>query len=1093
MLALTAALVIPPFIDWTSYRAAFEREASRILGRDVEVRGSASARLLPFPSVTFNDVLVTGPNGETAMTIERFSMDAELAPFLSGEVLIFDMRLERPEVTVTLDEDGMLDWAVRPNTQIDPRSISVESLSLTDGRVVVRNQAGGREHVLAEINADLTARTLAGPWRASGTMTIDGVATAMTVNTGTAEPDAPFRVRFRAEPSDYPLALEMEGQADVSDEGRLSYEGQFRLAAHSATAGERPAGAAAHRISGSFHADHRALRSDEFRLETGPLDDPYTAEGSAMVSLGAEPRFRITAEGVQLRVDEAAGGAATLEDRLAALRRFLDQVPKPTIPGTVELDLPAVIAGDTTIREVRLRAEPSEAGWRIAALNAMLPGRTALEASGELSVGEELGFAGSLLMAINQPSGFAAWLSRDVDEAIRRLPAAGFSARVQLQERQQSFSDMELVLGNSVFRGEIDNRQPEDARPSMALRLEGEGLDVDGMSAFASLFVSGRGETRVEDHDLDFDIRADAVHMAGVTAGSVDTAFRLRDGLITVERLVVKGLAGADIEAAGEIRDPAGTPRGAIEARISADDLARFIRLAAERLPDNRPVHEMLRRIEAYPGLGRDADLVLQASTSAGDGGALALTASIEGRLGGNQLAMRASSPDWNHTLAASALRTSMEASAEDAVDLFALVGLPGELEGFAGPARAELTLDGRLDVGAAVRLVMTGEETRASFEGEARLQGDSFASKGRGRLQSADLAPFLMAAAVPLVGFDVVLPVQLQAELDYTEGLLVLTELDGELAGTRINGELNAENRDGLAHVTGEAHLSAIDLGLVTETLFGAEAHQTNGATWPSAPFRQRVDMPMTADVDLTVERTLLGGAEWLQDARMGVRLARDGVSIANLDAAAFGGRLSGLAELRNDAGEGLLSAQLRLEGAEATQLLPQGAIAGDTGLTATLSSTGKSFDAMASALAGSGTIQVSGMRIEGVAPDALPALLAVADALGRDVDEGVVAEFAPRIVQDGTLQAGEVEFAFSVAGARCACRRCRSRRRECGSRPSWAWISPKARRMPMPPCSSMPAKTRWWDQIRRCGFSRGGRSPPCGSTSTPNRWHAS
>src|SRR5690606_9374093 len=126
-----------------------------------------------------------------------------------------------------------------------------------------------------------------------------------------------------------------------------------------------------------------------------------------------------------------------LEERLAALRRFLDQVPKPTIPGTVELDLPAVIAGDTTIREVRLRAEPSEAGWRIAALNATLPGRTALEASGELSVGEELGFDGSLLMAINQPSGFAAWLSRDVDEAIRRLPAAGFSAEVELGERRQ--------------------------------------------------------------------------------------------------------------------------------------------------------------------------------------------------------------------------------------------------------------------------------------------------------------------------------------------------------------------------------------------------------------------------------------------------------------------------------------------------------------------------------------------------------------------------------------------------------------------------------------------------------------------------------
>ena len=119
--------------------------------------------------MTFHDVLVTDQDGETAMTIERFSMDAELAPFLSGEILIFDMRLERPQVSVTIDEDGTLDWAVRPQSQIDPRSVTVENMSVTEGRILVRHMAGGREHVLADINAELSARTLAGPWRRAAT------------------------------------------------------------------------------------------------------------------------------------------------------------------------------------------------------------------------------------------------------------------------------------------------------------------------------------------------------------------------------------------------------------------------------------------------------------------------------------------------------------------------------------------------------------------------------------------------------------------------------------------------------------------------------------------------------------------------------------------------------------------------------------------------------------------------------------------------------------------------------------------------------------------------------------------------------------
>ncbi len=103
MLALTAALVGPYFVDWTSYRADFEREASRILGRAVTVEGTATARLLPFPSVRFTDVRVAGATpGEPQMTVDSFSMDAELSPFLRGEILIFDMRLERPSAVITV-------------------------------------------------------------------------------------------------------------------------------------------------------------------------------------------------------------------------------------------------------------------------------------------------------------------------------------------------------------------------------------------------------------------------------------------------------------------------------------------------------------------------------------------------------------------------------------------------------------------------------------------------------------------------------------------------------------------------------------------------------------------------------------------------------------------------------------------------------------------------------------------------------------------------------------------------------------------------------------------------------------------------------
>src|SRR5690606_41908028 len=84
-----SALVGPYFIDWTSYRTDFEREAGTLLGREVKVNGKAQARLLPFPSVTFSDVSIAGATpDQPVMKVEEFRSEEHTSELQSRENLV---------------------------------------------------------------------------------------------------------------------------------------------------------------------------------------------------------------------------------------------------------------------------------------------------------------------------------------------------------------------------------------------------------------------------------------------------------------------------------------------------------------------------------------------------------------------------------------------------------------------------------------------------------------------------------------------------------------------------------------------------------------------------------------------------------------------------------------------------------------------------------------------------------------------------------------------------------------------------------------------------------------------------------------------
>ncbi|MEW9804943.1 AsmA-like C-terminal region-containing protein [Mesorhizobium sp. ZMM04-5] len=1023
VLALTAALVGPYFVDWSSYRADFEREASAILGRKVTVQGEATATILPFPSVTFSDVAVGGgAKGEPAMTAETFSMDAELAPLLSGEFRIFDMRLVRPKATIEVAADGAIDWAVRPSTPIDASQISIEKLTITEGQVVIHHASSGRTHRLTEINTEVSARSLAGPWRMVGSMRVDGLRSDMTVNTGRAAGDG-IRLRIQAEPEVRKVAIETDGDLRFDDGATATYAGDFKIAARRDRASEAepaPAEGPGFRVKGKFELDDQRLALDEFRFETGPLDNPYAADGNGFIDFGAAPRFALSVDGAQVRFDEAIGagdaGSLTIAERFAALQEALLDLPKPSIPGTMDVNLPAVVAGDTTIREVSLSAEPQDGGWAVKSLAATLPGRTTLEAKGSLRTEGELGFKGSLLLAVAQPSGFAAWVAQDVDDAIRRLPAAGFRADVDLTRNHQAFDNLELGLGGATFRGRAERLQPSDARPATVLKLDGGALDLDGLAAFASLFVSDVGVNRFAEGDLDLDVRAGPVGASGLTAQSVDAALRLRDGLLEIDRLSIGDIAGATVSATGTIRDFPASPSGNLDVSVVAVDLAPLVAALADRYPASRLLNGLDARAAAYRGLLDDARLDVVATAAANGDGTTGFAASAQGSAGGTDLSATLSGSSRTGQVDDADVSVALSARNDDATELLALYGLPVLPLGLTGGGETEFSLKGKLSGDLATSLDLRAEDFLAGFAGVAKL-GDGLAVRGHARLDAPDIEPWLMTAGVRLPAMGAGLPVELEANADYADGLLVLDALSGTLNQGAVSGDVNATLADGRPQLTGQLTLDELNLEPLAAMVVGEASLENGTGGWSSVPFAPSVSTPLTAELGITAATVTAGPAVTAYDASVALKLDGEGLRLSDLSARFHGGELTGLFELKNSGGTAYFSSQTRLAGADIRSLLGDAGLAGTGDISTALSASGKSVGGLVATLSGSGTAGFRSLVVDGVNPEALPELIARANRDGRDIDAARTAGFAPAIVSSGRFAAEPGEAAFTVA----------------------------------------------------------------------------
>ncbi|MDB5625602.1 MAG: hypothetical protein JWR73_1404, partial [Tardiphaga sp.] len=1000
IIALAAALVGPFFIDWNQFRPQFEAEASRILGTPVRVAGALDARLLPAPSLRLRDVQVGGANDLGKVRAEQLDVELSLGSLMRGELRATELTINGAAVDLGLDANGRVDWPATSGAY-NLGTLAIDRVNLT-GRIVLHDAASRGTIEFDDLAFSGDVRALAGSIRGDGNFRLAGARYPFRVSSGPGLGNVGTRLHLTIDPAEVPLSIDLDGLLTF-DNRAPRFDGALVLARplppRYVTDPPPP-----WRVTAKLKVDPATAMLDQLEASYGADETALKLAGNAGLRFGVMPQLQATLATKSIDADRLLGPDATPGGLLSDLRDALAQGPALPMPARINLAADQIIVGGKPVQNVIADLSSDGMTWRLDKLDARAPGATRVTLAGVAAQTTTAGFKGALTLDSAEPDVFAAWLQRRDETKLRAQKPLRLSGQLDVAADRIALDDIRGEIDGSPVDGRLALAFP-DASPSRAeLRLKADRLDIDAVVALARS-LAGPDTKWPDEARLSLDIGR------AISAGQEMRPFGLdlRYGRQTMalDRLRVGEATGVMLDGSGAFDRLSST--GQFNLAAASASMAQVGGLIAPFAPD------VAARLAAMPAAAGPVKLKLALTTAKNDAqpdrASLTTTLTLDGAQLAGTASITATPPlTAFRTLDLDALRRSdmavaMKLSSPQGRNLVALLALDSIIGVETGAMQLEATLNGAWTAPLRLTAKLSGPAIDADMHGTA----EPFAEPRKAALSLA-VRRVSVAPALAMKPNDPRASVtNLTSRLSVVGDRVSFDGFDGAIAGARLRGKAAVTWAEPKT-IDGDIGLDALELAPLFNLAIGS-AHAN-----PAEPLSRGLVQGWRGRLAFQALRGALPGGIELRP--VGGTIKSDGQSLTfdAIKGGLGGGEVTADIDARPGLSGLVLNARLGIANVEGAALRYRAlALPGRATLKMTLTSQGRSAEALAGALSGDGLLTLVDAKIPALDPRAFDAALRASDE-GRVRDDARLTQIVQSALNAGTFDVGSAQFGVAI-----------------------------------------------------------------------------